>query len=167
MIDKRTAQISQIFLMITALLVIGGTIFLGGKLIGGITGTACSANDATFFKNIVEIIDDKSSYGSRDIVSIKTPCDAINLCFVDGTKIGKSTFDGKDSTIKTSVTQGVPTTVFLQDHSGVMVPVGDEPRIEVVAADDTVLNEELCIPAVGGEFAFRTEGYGRKIRISK
>ncbi len=163
----KNAQISQIFLMITALIVIGATIFLGGKLIGGLTGTVCSANDAVFLKEIVQVIDDKASYGSRDIVQIKTPCDAITLCFVNDSNIGDPGFISDNSVIQNVVRVGTPTTIFLEGHDGATVPVGDEERIEVNTnyAGDT--NPVICIPAVSGEFTFRTEGYGRKIRISK
>ncbi len=163
-------QISQVFLMITTLLVIGGTVFLGGKLIGGLSGTACSANDASFFKEIVQVIEDKASYGSRDIVQIKSPCDAVNLCFVNASNInieGNPDFYSDNAVIKSVIQSGAPTTIFLEGHDGVTVPVGDENRIEVLSNYQGGTDSVICIPAVSGEFTFRTEGYGRKIRISK
>lgn len=166
----KNAQISQVFLMITTLLVIGATIFLGGKLIGGITGTACSANNAVFFKEIVQVIDDKSSYGSRDIVQIKTPCDSINLCFVNSSSInknGNSEFITQNQVIQSAVRAGSPTTIFLEGRDGVTVPVGDEERIIVNTNYTGEADSVICIPAVSGEFTFKTEGYGRTIRIGK
>lgn len=155
-------QIPQIFIFIMALLIIGATIFLGMRLIGGLQGAACSANDRAFQEEIRKEIDTYASYGSRDDIAIRPPCDAISICFVDNRSLSGS-FDEMNKVINTSVNAGVKTNIFLQGRDAT-VPVGYDPRIWT-AAGATAPANATCIPAVGGRFNINAEGYGRYVIV--
>jgi len=157
-------QIQQMFIFLAAVLVIGATIFLGMRLIGGLTPASCKAHDVEFQREIKDVFDENSAFGSRNSVELSKPCDAVALCFVDVGAIGNASFVSSDPTIRTVVQGGSMTNVFLQGRDGT-TPVGFDERI--ILRDPGALRNltDLCVPAVGGKFTFTTIGHGRYIGI--
>ena len=74
---------SQTFTYLMIILVIGVLIVFGFKAYGGILVKQCEGQRATFEKDLVDTIDDYSDYGSVHEQSIRTPCDATEICFAD------------------------------------------------------------------------------------
>jgi hypothetical protein len=160
-------QIPQLFIFLMAILVIGATLFIGVKMFGALEQSACEANDAAFMRDLKALLDENSVYGNRNSVALKTPCDAIAICFVDAESLGNSAFSGNDTTISLSVRNAVQTNIFLKGREKT-VPVGYDERIILgdPAAPGQFADKDLCINAISGKFSFRTRGYGRYITIS-
>ncbi len=165
----KNAQIPQIFIMIAALLVIGASVYLGGKFIYGIGQTSCQVNDVTFKKEISQMVNSHITYGNSDEVSISAPCNMVALCFVDADIFTNNpeTFIGSDNQINISVHNSVKNNVFKQyrDHTEPL-DMYDERIILRNQNDVSVLKTDLCIPAISGKFTFNTDGFGRHIKIS-
>jgi hypothetical protein len=159
-------QIPQLFIFLMAILVIGATLFIGIKVFGMLDSSACEANDAAFMRDIKGLIDENAVYGNKNSVSLRSPCDATAICFVDKDALGSSGFIGNDTTITLSVRNAVQTNIFLKGRDKT-VPVGFDERIILREPDEPVppLNDR-CIEAVSGKLSFRTRGYGRYIVIS-
>ena len=139
--------------------------FLGGKLIGGLSETACVAGDASFMRDIAETLDAYGSDGSRDIASISPSCSALALCFVDSAAIGNPSFSGNDSVISASVHSGARENIFVQSKDKT-VSVGYDERIILRIPSSTANMTDLCVEARSGTFRFRAQGFGRYIQLS-
>ncbi len=155
-------QIPQLFIVLMALLVIGATLFLGLKMFNTLSSVGCEANDAAFVRDIKTLLDENAVYGTRATVTLRPPCDAVALCFVDVRTVAvpPAEFKGNDSVITASVKSGVKTNIFLQGREKT-APQGFDERIIL-----HVPEKDLCVLAVGGRFSFRAEGQGRTITVS-
>lgn len=154
-------QIPQLFIILMALLVIGATLFLGFKMFGTLGAVGCEANNVAFIRDIKTLLDENAVYGTRATVTLRPPCDAVALCFVDNAAIGTTGFQGNDSVITASVRSGVQTNIFLQGRDKTE-PQGFDGRIAIDPPE-----RDICVLAVGGKFTFRAEGQGRTIKLSK
>ena len=156
-------QIPQLFIVLMALLVIGATLFLGFKMFGTLGAVGCEANNAAFIRDIKTLLDENAIYGTRATVTLRPPCDAVALCFVDARTVAvpPADFKGNDSVITASVGSGVQTNIFLQDRDRTQAQ-GYDARIIIDPPE-----KDLCILAVSGKFTFRAEGQGRTITLSK
>jgi len=170
----RTGQIPQMFIFLMAVLVIGATIFLGIRLIGGLQNTACEANEVGFVKDVQNVMDENSVFGSRGDAEIQATCDALELCFVDARvledkAISSSFTNSSYPVIQSAVRQEVKTNVYLKGRDKT-VPEGYDARIILsdrnTPPDPATAPLLVCIPAVGGRFRFNAEGYGRYVRIT-
>ena len=160
-------QIPQLFIFLMAILVIGATLFIGVKMFGVLDKSACEANDAAFMRDLRAILDQNSVYGNRNTVSLKVPCDAIALCFVDAESLGNTAFKGNDTTISLSVRNAVQTNIFLKGRERT-VPVGFDERIILADPNNPgeFADKDKCFDAIGGKFSLRTRGHGRYITIT-
>jgi hypothetical protein len=160
-------QIPQLFIFLSALLVIGATLFLGSKFIFGIHNVACETTDASFRQELNNILSDSAAYGSRTRMQLAPNCDAVTICFVDSRTLGNpSTFTGNDSTITATVRGGAQANIFLQTRD-TTVPRGYDERI--VLSDPyqgSVPDRDFCVQSVSGKFTFTTKGFGRYVQIT-
>jgi hypothetical protein len=166
------AQIPQLFLFLSAVLVIGATLFIGMKLFGWLSDTGCEASDASFIQEMDGIIGEYLSYGSRGRVSIRTSCDAHELCFVDVRDVGDATYDAIDAAdpenearavLQTKVRNRIPTTIYVLTDDDALER-GADTRITLA---DGARGTPVCIQPVGGKFTFMIEGLGRTVVISR
>jgi len=163
-------QVGQVFIFLTAVIVIIATIFLSGRLIGKLTSTACDASLVEFTDNLQKELGANSGFGSRNQIEIKAPCDATNLCFVDSRLVQKSasgtpvTFSGSFPNINVAVKQGVGENIFLILKDGSNAQYDER----VILSDPTTdpLETDFCLTPNLGTFTFHTEGYGRYIKLS-
>jgi hypothetical protein len=157
----RHAQISQMFVFILAVIVIGSTIYIGMRLFSDFKDTGCETLKARFMQDMNDIIEDSSPYGSRAIESVRPSCDARELCFVSSDAIGDAEKSAMitDESIKMSVSSGVKTNMFIRDNVGLQ-PMGYDERIKI---DNPYF---LCANAGNSGFTFKTEGKGNAIVIS-
>jgi hypothetical protein len=163
--SPKRAQIPEIFVILSALLVIGATIYLSSGLIAGLFSTACKVRDANFVQSLRELLDERSTFGMRSDEKLSPPCDAITLCFVDAGALGDPAFSSSDRIINASVHSGVKTNVFLQTRDTTL-PQGYDERIILRLPSDPPSLSSLCIPAVTRGFAFRTEGFNKYVKVS-
>ncbi len=155
------AQMQQVFLFLAAALVIVAAVFLGIKLFGFASDTACGATDSDFRTALRAQLDQGATYGSRRTVSLDAPCGAQRICFVDATMVAGSAsagFTSDDATMTAVVRNGVETNVFLRKEQG-MMEAGYDPRIVVDSGF-------ACFTPDRGKLSFRTEGLGRFVKIS-
>lgn len=152
-------QINQVFLFLVAIIVIIATLYIGFRLFTGFSGAACDAVQSDFESRIDEVIQENIVRGSRNIVRVKPPCAAQELCFVHRDSIGRESFSSNHGIIVSSVNLGVESNVFLVSDEGV-IPITYDSRIMTEDADT-----DTCLAISSGGFEFRTEGGGDEIRI--
>lgn len=156
-------QISQVFIFIMALLIIGVIVIVFTKSLGGILGDKCTADVVKFNGRIIEAIALNNDYGTVHNEKITVPCDFHTLCLVDATSIGDDLigeFPG-EFIIKNSVSDGVKENVFLITGEDIAVPSGYVSQLQL---DDKTT--ALCIPSNGGKFDLLTRGQGRMTLVS-
>jgi hypothetical protein len=158
-------QIQQVFLFITAIVVIIATIFLGGRLLGLFQGTACSVTDAGFAQDLSALVTQNSAFGSRNTVSVDVPCDAQALYLIDAEADLTQVKTG-DATIDTALENGVRANLFVI-VDGVAQQAGYDERIIINRAPGDALQDPpfLIINEARGRFSVRTEGFGRRVRV--
>lgn len=164
-------QVNQAFIFLSAVIVIIAIIFIGMRLLGSVTDSACGAGRAAFSDDLRTLLDAGRVLGSRDSdASLQAPCGATQVCFVDAAwfnaTASRGSFGepGTDPVIITSVRSGSRANVFLVDEEGTH-DAGFDERIILRAPADAAPNGASCIPASRGRFTFTTEGYGRSVRI--
>jgi hypothetical protein len=79
----KKAQISQAFVYIAAVLVIGAIIVLGFKGLGLIFKTNCEGQRLDFERDLESFLDEYSEYGTVQEKTLTLPCKAEKICFVD------------------------------------------------------------------------------------
>jgi hypothetical protein len=82
-IGNNDAQISQAFVYIAAILIIGAIIVIGFKGLGAIFKTNCEGQSLTFERDLLAFLDEYSDYGTVHEQTIQLPCKAEKICFVD------------------------------------------------------------------------------------
>jgi len=158
-------QIGNVFLYLSALIVIVALIFLAGKLINGLSGTACDATDVQFQRDFRRALDAHNVIGSRANVELQVPCDARQLCLVDGISIGDSSFISEHASLQNAIRTGVKRNVFLIREQG-MLDLDYDERIIINRDPNDSGGGELCIDAGRGLFSFNVEGFGRFIKVT-
>jgi hypothetical protein len=157
-------QVQQVFLILFAVIVIIATIYLSIKLLGGLTQSACEANDVALMRSIQSTLEENSAFGSRNEVAVSATCNALELCFVDSGALGQD-ISTSDAVIRASVKNNVQTNIFLRAKDST-VPVGFAQSVILRKPSDPAAKGIVCAPARSGKFIFSTEGYGRSIMIS-
>jgi len=175
---QRKAQMQQVFIYASAIIVIVATIYLGFSLIKNLTSTACEGQTVQFMDEVSKVIAQNSAYGSvNPKTRVSATCDAGKLCFVDITAIGNKQFNvlGTDTQAKgliSLVRQGVKTNVYLIGDKGA-IPIGFDEKIIVGHDPSTTLTDAdvasgrayVCVEQSNG-YQFSTNGYGRFVRVS-
>lgn len=157
-------QLSHTFAFLMAIIVIIATVILAMKLLGVFTDTACDASTGEFFNSIDKSLTANSAYGSRKSIEISAACGGLELCMVDSRDIGK-TISVAHPEILVAVREGVEANIFLFDSDGLLERTYDE-RVILTRPDEAPTMKALCVDVLGGGFAFRTEGFGRYIKLS-
>jgi hypothetical protein len=161
-------QMQQVFVYLTALIVIIASVWIGAKLIGALRPAACDASNVQFQKDLSNLLDTATVNGARGERVLRNPCGATQICFVDSRVLAddaRSTFSGGAfATIDASVKSGVSTNVFLREEESTAAAAFDS-RIILTGPGEAALNAPICIDASGGRFRFYTEGYGRYVLV--
>ena len=160
---NRTGQVNQVFILIVAVIVILATIALGAKLLGIFESTACDAADSGFRDELSRTLLGASEFGSRDIASVAIPCNAQTLFLIDA-EAGQAATG--EPTIDAALAAGVRANIFVI-VDGTAQEVGYDQRIIVGRGlrDPLAAQRFLRIEERRGSFTFRTEGYGRAVRV--
>ena len=162
------AQIPQLFMFLMALLVIGATLFIGVKMFGWLSATACEASDVAFAKDLNALLDENGVFGSRNTVSISNTCDAIEICFVDQRFVNTlvPATDDAHKVLNAKISSGLKSTVYILTEDDALER-SDDVRVTLQEpGSSAVPANPLCIPAIGGKFTFTIDGYGRTVKIS-
>ena len=168
---KGQVQHAFSFLMFALLAVV--TILLGYQLLTNLLGKKCLADQLTFNEELERALTEHSSYGSVQRVTLRAPCDAETLCFLDAslfTKLPDGRYEGTPSfTSGHGVIQAEarhpsapPVNVFLLSEEGTtpLQLFAERVRLENPG-------EPLCIPARNGRFRLLLKGEGRRVLVSE
>ncbi|MFH1589469.1 MAG: hypothetical protein ABIB43_02795 [archaeon] len=152
-------QIQQVFIYIATILIVGLVLIVGYKAIDNMMHQGCDVEKVTFKSNLETFIKDYSSYGSLHKESLKLPCSAQKICFVDTETIGDQNFIfGANIIIQNSIRGDIAENIFmiLDDRTE---PFG---FIEEIAVNEGA----VCINATGGRLHLTFTGQGRTTAIS-
>jgi hypothetical protein len=166
MMEQR-AQINQVFLFLVAIIVIIATVYLGGKLLGIFSGTACSAADSSFATELKNGLDANAAYGGRNKITVSSPCDAQELYVVDASAIGGATpVVTGNSQIDALLAANVKTNVFIV-KDGAAEAVMQDNRIIVGREPGAPLSATPFVRVEAGisGFSLLVEGFGRDVRV--
>ncbi len=165
--NSQKAQLQQIFIYISAILVIGFIVLFGYRMIGKVLDQKCSVEEQDFMLSIASYVDQNIRYGSVDEAVLTTPCDYNVLCFVDASVIGTATWtapainlDGVVNTaiIQANVQDNISYNVYLYQSKGLgyTYPVAYDERVHI--SDQSGM---LCMKPIAGSFRFMVEGQGK------
>lgn len=169
----RRGAIEQVFIFITAVVVIIATIFVAGKFIIKLLSTGCKASIEDFESEIINKVELYDTYGTRKTITMPAPCDAREICFIDfsvikgireeGEKIEDyQEFNNLNVFIKEKVKAGVKNNIFLVTNKEVL-DAGYSEKIVISNNGKKV----LCFPAKTGSFNIKFEGQGATVKISE
>ena len=158
-------QINQVFILIVAVVVIVATVAMSARLLGLFEETACSAAGGGFRDELDRTLLAGSAFGSRDEPSLIVPCDAEALYLIDAEAASVTT---GEPTIDAALEAGVRTNVFVI-VDGAAQEVGFDQRIIVGRSPGEPLATPpfIRIEERRGRFTFRTEGFGRFVRVEE
>ncbi len=162
---RKKAQTGQIIIYISAIIVIGTLIIIGGKLTYNLLNKQCDLTELNLQTKINSLITENSRWGAVNQQIIRAPCDAEKMCFINNSIIGNQDFKYDDNKIiEASIKDGIKQNVFL-------VMRGKEGRTIPVAYNEKIRTKEepiTCIEAKRGSFSFFTKGLGKEgVEISK
>lgn len=171
---KHKGQISQVFVFLMALLVIGAIVLIATKSLGGLLGDKCNVDQINFKHDIEELIAANNDYGAINEVSISAPCQYTTLCLIDTATLLSSVESNnlknnfsqnnvnksKFFVMGNSVGSQVRNNVFLISGDGkITLDAGYIPQLLVSGG-------YVCVDAPSGKFKLRTEGKGRTTLVS-
>lgn len=163
---KIRGQMPIAFSFFAAIIVIVAVLFLGFRMIGSLSATGCDASTVTFMEEITDVLDIGTVFGSSRSETLRPPCDARMLCFVDAQSLGDEVFLSDDATITSSVRSNVQANIFLVTQKEGTIDIGYDARIILrERGSQNIPQAPLCVASGPDGFLFRTEGYGRSVRI--
>jgi hypothetical protein len=162
----------QLFIFLSAIIVIIASVYLGLRLFGTVERTACESMDLALFQDVKHALSVNAEYGSTNQVTIRPSCESELLCFVDNEMIGKPITEIASPTgtelpyvaLKRLVSTGAKYTIY-QYSDETFLPVGYDDRVRVAVPASTPPIKVLCIENVNG-FTFSTKGGGLTITVS-
>jgi hypothetical protein len=150
------------------ILVIGVIVVFGTKAIIDLTKANCDVSRADFEKKLNNYINDYSDKGSVHTVSLKAPCNAKTLCFVDSTILNNPAdadgleVDGiSDGVIVESVGVG-RYNIFLKGEFTEGIGLSTKLTLDTIN-----VGQILCLDASKGFVKIRFDGQGRTTMISQ
>jgi hypothetical protein len=157
----------QVFIYITAIIVIGVIALIGYNAIDKIVKKSCDADQATFKLDLENEIESRTSDGSIYPEKLNAPCDYDTICFVDASFINDpqkwSGFTcAENSIIKDSVKQGIQQNIFVISNKQTK-QLGYSELISISGTDS---NKCLCITERNKKFYITFSGRGISTEIS-
>jgi hypothetical protein len=161
---KKGQIAGQMFVYITAVIVIGVIALIGYLAINKIVQKSCDAERATFKTDLENYIETHTSGGSVYPEKINVPCGYDTVCFVDASKIGDAAFTcDNNKIIQDSVRKGIQQNMF--------VILGQETKqlgySELITIGGADSSKCLCIPQRNSKFYITFNGRGSSTEISQ
>jgi hypothetical protein len=158
--NNNKAQISQAFIYISAVLIIGAIILLGFKGLGVIFKTNCEGQRLDFERNLIAFLDEYSDYGTVQEKSIQLPCKAKQICFVDyellGVQLGSNELIKSDPVILSNSVDKTAN-IFIKGEFTEKISLSSKVKV-----DDTI----LCVNASYGKVRLVFSGNGKSALIT-
>lgn len=151
----KKGQIQQVFIYITVVLVIGFLVIFGFRMVHNLLDQQCDVQQQQFISAFKDSIDSGTRWGSKTKSNLIAACDFEQLCLVDSSLVGESTFLHPNEVIRYSVRDGIKFNVFVTDAKGTTIPLLYDERIK---SDD----DSICLDAQSGRFHFWLEGLGKE-----
>ena len=175
---NKRAQINQVFIFITAILVIGLIVVVATKSMGGLINEKCTVDLITFKDDVTSEISSNNDYGSRNEIRLSIPCDYTTMCLIDtsaltddvksyqvGVTMAQSDLPGA-FIIGNSIKSQIKTNIFLISENGEeTIEVGYVEQLQLGFTPNDPLSNILCVDATAGYFKLRTEGLGRYTKL--
>lgn len=168
-LSSKKGQISQIFIYISAILVIGFIVLFGYKMIGKVLNQKCSVEEQDFMLSVNGFVDQNIRYGSRDEGVLPVACDYELLCFVDANVVGTNNwekpidtnsayYDIEPAIMIANAQDNISYNVYLYKRGteDIAYPVAFDKRIHITGEDSV-----LCMTPTAGSFRFMIEGLGK------
>lgn len=163
--NRRNAQINQVFVMIFAIIIIAAVALLGLRSVGSLLDDKCTVEMVTFKDKVIGTIADRNTFGSVSEERFSSPCGMATLCLIDQRAINR-TGEYRTAALASGVVQDnfiltnsiqdtVEKNIFLIDGDRTL-PVGYSPQLQLETADRV-----LCQDARSGTFTFIMSGQGR------
>jgi hypothetical protein len=159
---KKGQIAGQIFIYILAALIIGMIVLLGYWAINKIVPQTCEVEQLSFKKNIENMLEQYNSFGSVKKVTIASPCEYEQLCFIAAGTIGDPTSlphcDNK--IIASSAHDGDQKNIFAIAQKRV-IPIGYSSFVSV--DDETACT---CISQRNKNFYITLKGNGASTTVT-
>ncbi|MBR9702616.1 hypothetical protein GOV10_01140 [Candidatus Woesearchaeota archaeon] len=165
-IFNNKAQIQHVFGFILTAIVIVATLSIGSYLVYLLLQEGCDAEDYRLENKIKEITNTYDTYGTKQTISLPTPCGAQAICFInqDAQKSDTNTLTGVSGGIKRLLNLSIelpepkPNIFLVRGDSIIELTTNEKIKVE---------NNALCVPSQYGKFEFGVEGRGRSILIKE
>ncbi|NJL43810.1 MAG: hypothetical protein HC945_00580 [Nitrosarchaeum sp.] len=158
---NRRAQLQQVFIYLSALIVIIAILVLGTNIIWNFLGQSCKVQKESTAKSLTQIIQESRAHGSYRVERIPTACGLTTLCFIDHRSLGSPSFTATNPIMQNQVRGGVDTNIYLLSTS----------QIESLSATEHLIlasqDEPLCFDVQGGAFTVAFRGVSGKTRIER
>lgn len=157
-------QMQQVFTFLFVAIVIVAILIVGGKSIGKLTNTGCSAQEDKLKNNIEEVLITYSTYGTKQKISLPAACNSDAICLFNNDATRNSlTSNNIPKNIQSQIQSTIEGNIFLvQDNT--IKQIGNSNLVNTKQSETDTL---LCIKNTGGLFNLRVEGQGRKILFSE
>ena len=158
---KRKGQIQNVFIYITAMIVIAAVLLLGYGFVKDLLNKGCSAEQQAFQVNLNKLLNTYNSHGSVNREFLQLPCDFTEICFVDTARID-TPIDmlPEYSIIEQSVESGVERNIFLIGKT--IEPLQYNDKVAVVRDEDY-----FCEKARSGRVKIVFTGKGRTVELDR
>ncbi|MBD3209339.1 hypothetical protein GF367_02885 [Candidatus Woesearchaeota archaeon] len=165
----RRAQVQQVFVYLSAILVIGFVVLFGYRMVDKILDQQCEVSEHSFMGSLEDAIDRNVHAQSVTDVAVPAPCKYQQLCFVDARVVeGSSTFNNIDNSLKATnavmwgnAMDDIEWNVYLLIPGKETKPIMFDDRITTTEKPiGTAEKAHLCINASLGEFVFWVKGKG-------
>lgn len=158
--DRRAQLVGQVFIFLIGALVMGAIALIGWRAINTLDEQRCSAQEATFVKNLQSDLQNNLARGKTRTLAYTLPCEADRVCFVSRSAIDTQTFTNPEyPSIEFSVQSGEQTNVFLR-RNNLYEPV---PGFSVAAPIGELTDDIACID--GDTIEIRMQGTGQAVVI--
>jgi len=163
--NKKGQMAGQVFIYITAIIVIGVIALIGYNAIDKIVKKSCDADQATFKLDIENEIESRTSDGSVYMEKLNAPCEYDTICFVDASiinsPVARVSFQCTNNTIiQNSVRQGIQQNIFVISNQ----QTKQLGYSELISSTDP--SKCLCIKERSNKFYLTFSGRGTSTEIS-
>lgn len=152
--------IGQVFIYITAVVVIGVIALMGYNAITSMVNKSCSVEQVTFKSEIENLIEKYSGYGSVTKKSISAPCGYEEVCFVSAKATG-SIFCPENKLIEGSWSPSIKQNIYAISKKST-IAVGYAKLLSVEN-----ITKCTCIKSVNGRFDLTLKGEGSATVVSR
>lgn len=161
---KNKAQIQQVFVYITAILVIGFLVLFGFRMVYDLLNKQCDVSETQFSTQLTTAFDKGVRYGTVKNPLVPAPCDYKTICFIGHENVTTDSSHNQiplvnlsnNLVIQSSVKDGIQYNVYLINEDDSVFPVLWDERL-VVAGKGA-----FCTNRTGNQFKFWTKGLGKK-----